>query len=92
MERLLALLNWLLPLFYLALLIDYGATFFLRTKSQSRNVWLIPMLCVHGLFLVLWSIRLGQPPLANVYEVLSVLALLTTAVYAVVEFSSRDPR
>ena len=76
----------------MALLVDYGATFFLRTKTQARNHWLIPVLSVHAFFLILRSIHLGQPPLTDVYEILSVLALLTTAVYAVVEFASRDRR
>ena len=92
MSSLLIIVNWLLPLLYLALLVDYGATFFLRTKTQARNPWLIPVLGVHAFFLILRSIQLGQPPLADMYEILSLLALLTTAVYAVVEFSSRDRR
>ena len=29
--------NWLLPLLYLVVLIDYGATFFLRTRTHKRN-------------------------------------------------------
>ncbi|NIA07713.1 MAG: hypothetical protein GWP14_08815 [Actinobacteria bacterium] len=86
------ILNWLLPLLYLALLVDYGATFFLRTKTQARNPWLIPVIGIHAFFLILRSVQLGQVPLADMYEILSVLALLTTAVYAVVEFASRDRR
>ena len=92
MASLLVVLNWLLPLFYLAVLIDYGATFFLRTKVSARNRWLAPLLGVHTGFLVLRAIRLGQPPLINVYEILSVLALSTAIVYAVVEFAGRDRR
>ena len=92
MSSLLITVNWLLPLLYLALLVDYGATFFLRTKAQARNPWLIPVLGVHAFFLILRSVQLGQPPLADTYEILSVLAILTTAVYAVVEFASRDRR
>ena len=89
---LLVIVNWLVPLLYLALLVDYGATFFLRTKTQARNFWLIPVLGVHAFFLISRSVRLGQPPLADAYEILSVLALLTTTVYAAVEFASRDRR
>ena len=84
--------NWLLPLFYLALLIDYGATFFLRVKTKVRNPWLLPVLCFHALFVVLRAIHLGQPPLADVYEILSVLALSTAVVYALVEFAGHDRR
>ncbi len=92
MSSLLIIINWLLPLLYLGLLVDYGATFFLRTKTQNRNPWLIPVLVVHSVFLILRSAKLGQPPLADTYEILSVLALLTTAVYTAVEFVSRDRR
>ncbi len=92
MSSLLIIINWLLPLLYLGLLVDYGATFFLRTKAQARNPWLILVLAVHALFLVLRAHHLGQPPLGNVYEILSVLALSTGAVYAMVEFVSRDRR
>ncbi len=92
MSSLLIIVNWLIPLLYLALLVDYGTTFFLRTKAQVRNPWLAPVLCVHAFFLVLRSIHFGQPPLGNVYEIFSVLALSTGAVYAVVEFVGRDRR
>ena len=92
MSSLLIIVNWLLPLLYLSLLVDYGATFFLRTKAQARNPWLIAVVSIHTLFLILRSIQLGRPPLDDMYEILSVLALLTTAVYAVVEFASRDRR
>ena len=92
MSSLLIIVNWLLPLLYLSLLVDYGATFFLRTKTQSRSPWLVPVLCVHAFFLIVRSVELGRPPLADTYEILSVLALLTTAVYGVVEFVSRDRR
>lgn len=92
MVSLLVILNWLLPLVYLALLIDYGITFFLRSKVQVRNAGLIPALCVHALFLTLWALRRGQLPLAEVYEILSVLALSTTLVYTLVEYAVRDRR
>jgi len=91
-SSLLITVNWLLPLLYLALLVNYGATFFLRTKAQARNPWLIPVLVIHAFFLILRSVQLGQPPLDDMYEILSVLALLTTAVYTAVEFVSRDRR
>lgn len=89
---LLTVINWLLPLLYLALLVGYGAAFFLRTKAHARNPWLPPVIAVHILFLVLRAIRLGYPPLVTSHEVLSVLALSTAVVYSVVEFAGRDRR
>ena len=92
MVTFLVITNWLLPLFYLSLLIDYGATFFLRVKAQARNPWLLPVLCFHVLFIVLRGVHLGRPPLAGVYEIISLLALSTAVVYTVVEFAGRDRR
>jgi ABC-type uncharacterized transport system permease subunit len=83
--------NWLLPLLYLALLIDYGATFFLRTRTVARNPWLLPVIGIHALVLVLRGIHLGRPP-TEAHEILSVVALAIAAVYTVVEFASRDRR
>ena len=83
--------NWLLPLLYLALLIDYGATFFLRTRTVARNPWLPPVVGVHLAVLVVRGIHLGRPP-TDAHEVLSVVALAIAAVYTVVEFASRDRR
>ena len=83
--------NWLLPLLYLALLIDYGATFFLRTRTVARNPWLLPVIGVHLAMLVLRGIHLGRPP-TDSHEILSVVALAIAAVSTVVEFASRDRR
>ena len=83
--------NWLLPLLYLALLVDYGATFFLRTRTVARNPWLLPVIGVHTLVLVLRGIHLGRPP-TEAHEVLSVVTLAIAAVYTVIEFASHDRR
>jgi len=92
MVHLLTFVNWLLPLLYFALLMDYGPAFLLHTKVQSRNPWPGVVIAVHAAFLVLMGIRLGYPPLVSSHEVLSVVALATAAVYWVVEIASRDRR
>jgi ABC-type uncharacterized transport system permease subunit len=92
MTPLLTLLNWLLPLAYLALLINYGITFFLRTRAHERNLWLLPAIGLHALFLAMRSARLGHPPLDNNYDILTFLALATAVAYCVVEFAVRDRR
>ena len=92
MGGILTFANWLLPLLYLALLIDYGATFFLRTKTHTRNPGTMGVVALHALLLVLWAIHIGRPPLASGYEVLSVLAFSTAAVYCVLELAVRDRR
>jgi len=92
METMLVIGNWLLPLFYLALLIEYGGTFFLRTKADVRNVWLLPVIAFHALYLVVRGLALGRLPMVSVYEVLSLLALATAVVYCVAELASGDRR
>ena len=92
MTPLLTVLNWLLPLAYLALLISYGVSFFLRTRPDERNLWLPAAIAVHALFLVLLTVRLGHPPLDNNYHILTFLALATAVAYCVVEFAVGDRR
>ena len=81
-----------LPLLYLALLIDYGATFFLRTRTHTRSPWLLAVIVVHAALLALRAVQVGHPPVSATPEILSLLALATAAVYAWVEFVHRDRR
>ena len=92
MADLLAIGNWLLPLLYLALLADYGATFFLRTRTEARSPWLVVVVAVHLVFLALRGAHLGYPPVTSGQEIASVLALATAGVYAWVELAGRDRR
>ena len=92
MVEILNVANWLLPMLYLALLVDYGSAFFLRTKAHGRSLALPAVLLVHVLFLVVLAVNLRRlVPVSN-YEVLSVLAAATAVVYCVVEFSTRERR
>lgn len=92
MDSLLWVANWVLPLIYLALAIDYGAAFILRNRTHARNVWIVPAVGFHALFLVLWGVKFGGPPLASSYEVLSVIALSAALIYGAVELATRDRR
>lgn len=92
MDVLLVVISWVLPLAYLALAIDYGATFILRTRIHNRNACLIPTILLHATYLVLWGIRFARPPLATSSEILSVVAMASVTVYCAVEFISRDRR
>ncbi|MDP6545996.1 MAG: cytochrome c biogenesis protein CcsA [Phycisphaerae bacterium] len=92
MDTLLYILNWLLPLIYLALAIDYGATFTLRNRTHVRNPGVILAIVFHGVFLVLWGVRFGGLPLVSNYEILSVVALSSAAVYWAIELVTRDRR
>jgi ABC-type uncharacterized transport system permease subunit len=92
MDTLLILGNLLLPLLYLALLIDYGTTFFLRTRTGRRSPELWAVVALHAAWLVLRAVHLGRPPLVNAQETLSVAAWAMAAVYALVETAGRDRR
>jgi len=92
MPALLAVGNALLPLAYLALLIDYGATFFLRSRARGRTPFLLVVVALNLGYLVLRGLDVGYPPVTTMPEVLGVLALATAAVYAWVELATRDRR
>ncbi|MFO8013032.1 MAG: cytochrome c biogenesis protein CcsA [Phycisphaerae bacterium] len=92
MPALLTVGGALLPLAYLALLIDYGATFFLRTRTHGRTPHLIVVVAVHLGYLVLWGLEMGHAPVTGTAEILSVLALATAAVYAWIEAAGGDRR
>ncbi len=92
MDVLLVVMCWVLPLAYLALATDYGATFILRSRIHIRNSWLIPAILLHATFLILWGILFKRPPLATSSEVLSVIALASLIVYWGIEFISLDRR
>jgi ABC-type uncharacterized transport system permease subunit len=92
MDTLLSILNWLLPLIYLALAIDYGATFILRNRTHVRNPGVFLAAVFHVAFLVLWDVRFGGLPLVSNYEILSVVALSSAAVYWAIELVTRDRR
>lgn len=92
MTELLYILNWLLPMLYLALLVQYAAAFFLRKPVSGPASYLPGAIAIHLAFLVLlgWHLRRIAP--VNNYEVLSVVAAATAAVYCVVERASREKR
>ena len=92
MDDLLTIANWLLPLFYLALLIDYGATFFMAVRVQARSPWVVAVIAVHAAFLVLRGMHGGYSPLVGQYGILSVIALSMAAMYWVLERIARDRR
>ncbi|MDP6635168.1 MAG: cytochrome c biogenesis protein CcsA [Phycisphaerae bacterium] len=92
MDTLLSILNWLLPLIYLALAIDYGATFILRNRTHVRNAGVFLAIVFHCVFLVLWGVRFGGLPLVSNYEILSVVALSSAGVYWAIELITRDRR
>jgi len=92
MNILLTIANWLLPLAYLAVTIDYGATFILRTRTRVRNPWIVAVAVLHAGFLATWAGRSGGLALGSMPELLSVIALCCALVYGVTELVCRDRR
>ncbi|MHC4985492.1 MAG: hypothetical protein ACYTFO_04975 [Planctomycetota bacterium] len=92
MEMVLTVAEWVLPLLYLVLVIDYGVTFFQRVRAHTHNLWIPVIIILHAAFLTARGIHFNRPPLFNGYEVLSVISLSTTIVYYIVERVSRDRR
>ena len=92
MDVLVSAANWLLPLVYLALAIDYGATFILRTRTHARSPGVLLAVILHIAFLVLWGVHSQRPPLTSIPELLSVIALCCAILYGGTELLCRDRR
>ena len=92
MDLLLSVANWLLPLAYLAVGIDYGATFILRSRIHARTPWILLVVTLHVALLASWAVRSGGLALGNIAELLSVIALCCALVYGVTEIICRDRR
>ncbi|MCY2926677.1 MAG: cytochrome c biogenesis protein CcsA [Planctomycetota bacterium] len=92
MATLLTFVNWLLPLAYLGVAADYAATFVLRVRTHSRNAALPAVIVLHAAFLTAWGLHAGVIPLGEIHEILSLVALSSAILYAVIELTSRDRR
>ena len=92
MDAILLVIIWLLPLAYLALALDYGVGFILRSRVRCPNLCIAIVIALHLGFLTLWTIRFNQPPLTVAMEVLSVMAVCSAIVYWAVELLGRDRR
>ena len=91
-DTLLIVTNWLIPLIYLVMVLDYGTTFLLRVRTHCRNFQILIPIVLHVAFLVLRGVRLGFPPLGSAVDMLSVIALCSTILYWVMELLSKDRR
>ena len=92
MDTLLALAKWLMPLVYLALAIDYGATFILRTRTHARNPGVTVAIVLHVAYLIILGVNRGRAPVDTVAEVLSLVALSSAVVYWAIEMFTHDRR
>ncbi len=91
MDLTITILTWLLPLLYLAVLIEHGLVFALRVRVDARSPWLILIVLLNVAYLVLRSAGPG-PALGTPPTLPAILALSIAAVYALVELITRDRR
>ncbi|MEF8788132.1 MAG: cytochrome c biogenesis protein CcsA [Planctomycetota bacterium] len=82
----------LLPLLYLGLLLDYGATFLLQSRTTGRTPWLWGVVGLHGGFLAAQIFYLDHPPLQGGAALMGLLAFCTALVYLVVELATGERR
>lgn len=92
METLLTVGQWLLPVLYLALVLDYGVAFITRSRAKARQGLLPAVIAIHVTILLLRYLRLGYLPLLNAFEILTLVALSITVVYCIMELAGRDRR
>jgi len=92
MDLVLSIANWLGPLAYLAVAMDYGATFLFRRRVRARRPWVAAVVLLHAAFLAAWAARSGGLALGDVGELLSVIALCCALVYGITELICRDRR
>ena len=92
METLLIVGQWLLPVFYLVLVLDYGVAFITRTPTKARQALLPTVVTFHLTILLLRYLRLGYLPLLNPFEILTLVAISITIVYCIMELAGQDQR
>jgi ABC-type uncharacterized transport system permease subunit len=92
MDMTLTILTWLLPLLYLAVLIERGLTFTLRLGADRRSPWLVLIVLLNVADLGLRAAAGHGPALGTPPTIPAILALTIAAVYAIVELVTRDRR
>jgi len=92
MKLVLVTFSGLLPLLYLGLLLDYGATFLLQSRIQGRSPWLWGVVGLHGSYLAAQIIYLDHPPLQGGAGLVGLLAFCTALVYLFVELATGERR
>ena len=92
MDTLLTVGQWLLPVLYLALVLDYGAAFITRNPTKARHGLLPAVIALHVIMLLLRYLRLGYLPLLDAFEILTLVALSITVVYCIMELAGQDQR
>lgn len=82
------LLNWLLPLCYVATVWAYAKAFFKNSTlaKKVKTPLLATTVTIHFIYLIVRTIAFEHPPITNIYEILSVLGFTTAASYLLIEY------
>jgi HemX protein len=82
--------NYVLPVFYFALVWAYGKAFFADRiwAKRAKTPILICTIIVHGIYLAIRTIAFQHPPVTKVFEIFTVLAFSVTATYFIIELRS----
>jgi HemX protein len=83
-------LNYILPVFYFALVWAYGKAFFSDAlwAKRAKTPILISTIIVHGAYLAIRTMAFQHPPVTKVFEIFTVLAFSVTATYFIIEIRS----
>ncbi|MBK7266723.1 MAG: cytochrome c biogenesis protein CcsA [Ignavibacteriales bacterium] len=84
------ILNYLLPLLYVAVFAVYLTDFY-KDKPALHNIkriFLFVTLIIHTIYLVLWTIHFDHPPITTKFEIFSVLAFSIGFSYFLIELST----
>ncbi|MGA9119006.1 MAG: cytochrome c biogenesis protein CcsA [Bacteroidota bacterium] len=81
-------LGLVLPVFYAAVVVLYGISFFRLSQLANRlqAPVLFSLLLLHVLYLVLRVVAFDHPPITNVFEVMTLLAATITFAYKYIEW------
>lgn len=91
MAILIDILKTLLPVLYFLLVGTYGRAFFsdIAFAKRIKTPLLISIIILHVFYLIFRSIEYSHPPVTNVFEIFSVLAIAVAGTYLVIEWNSR---
>lgn len=83
-------INILLPIFYFATLVVYFYDFLKEEKKLAniKRVFLFITLFLHLIYIVLRTIAFDHPPITNVFEIFTILAITISFSYFLVELVS----
>ena len=86
-----SILNYLLPIFYFALVWTYGKAFFAdkHWAKYAKTQILICTIVLHLFSLAVRTILFRHPPVTSIFEIFTVLACSIAIIYFIIELHSQ---